>query len=399
MDDTATMNRIRDLESFANSPAAESREVATTPQTALPNQVVYGAQRVAVYRDEKKVLERLKVLAAAAGGEWYYRWSTQGKGGKTEWVEGPSIKLADDLARIFGNCDIDTRCVDMGDNWLFLSRFIDLETGYSRTRPFQQRKSQLTIKGDSGRARDIAFQIGVSKAERNVIVHSLRTFSDYAFQEAKNSLIEKIGKNIVGYRDRVLAGIDDQGIDRVRIERVIGRAAKDWLAPDIAKVIASMKAIADGMQTWDEAFPPNVEKSDPKTGEVLDKFVAKDEVKAETMEAETGDATDTDNETQQSQQQELVSPSDDTAAATDAGANGVPQAVAPASTNSGDAPNNDATYTAYAEAWIDTSTNAEECAARWSREKTMRNKCNVSPENRDALDARKKAKVAQLKGK
>ena len=41
-----------------------------------------------------------------------------------------------------------------------------------------------------------------------------------------------------------------------RVERVVGRPAKDWLAPDIAKIIAMMKSVADGMASVDEAFPP-----------------------------------------------------------------------------------------------------------------------------------------------
>ena len=41
-----------------------------------------------------------------------------------------------------------------------------------------------------------------------------------------------------------------------RVERILGRAAKDWLAPDIARVIAMGKAISDGMATLEETFPP-----------------------------------------------------------------------------------------------------------------------------------------------
>ena len=31
---------------------------------------------------------------------------------------------------------------------------------------------------------------------------------------------------------------------------------KDWLAPDIARVLAMMRAVADGMASADDSFPP-----------------------------------------------------------------------------------------------------------------------------------------------
>jgi hypothetical protein len=42
-------------------------------------------------------------LAAAAGSDWFYRFPVKKKDGGQDWIEGPSIKLANDIARIFGN--------------------------------------------------------------------------------------------------------------------------------------------------------------------------------------------------------------------------------------------------------------------------------------------------------
>ena len=57
----------------------------------------------------------------------------------------------------------------MGDAWIIYARLMDLETGFAMTRPFQQRKGQKAMKTDDARALDIALQIGVSKAIRNVV--------------------------------------------------------------------------------------------------------------------------------------------------------------------------------------------------------------------------------------
>lgn len=253
------------LDAFARAPEAPLAETANALMTvgaAPPVERVIGAQQIAIPRDEKKVLEKIKVLAAAAGTDWYYRYPVKSKGGGQDWVEGPSIKLANDLARLYGNCEIETRVTDLGDSWLIYARFTDYETGFVMTRPFQQRKGQRGMRTGDDRGLDIAFQIGASKAIRNVIVNSLQTFADFAFDEARNSLIEKIGRNLEGWRERCIQRIAERKIELNRVERAIGRPAKDWMAPDLARVVAMMQSIADGMASIDETFPPLEKPSD-----------------------------------------------------------------------------------------------------------------------------------------
>src|SRR6266853_2553728 len=173
----------------------------------LPAERPMGAQHVAVKRKTSAVLAEIRALAAAAGEAWYYRWPVKSKNddssSSTKWIEGPSIKLANDLARVYGNCHVDVRVIENDTSWFFYAMFTDLETGFSMTRPFQQRKNQKSIRGSDDRQRDIAFQIGASKAIRNIVVNALQTYADYGFEEARNSLIEKIGKNLEGSRERL----------------------------------------------------------------------------------------------------------------------------------------------------------------------------------------------------
>lgn len=248
-----------------------SMEASTGSQMA--HSQVHGAQQVAVKRDTGKVLQDLKVLAAAAGENWYYRFPVKDRRtNKTSYIEGPSIKLANDLARIYGNCEIDCRATDLGSVVLFHARFIDLETGFSLTRPFRQNKGVAKIGGaDNDRREDMAFQIGASKAIRNVIVNALQTFSAYAFEEARHALIDKIATQ-PGYRDRVLERMA-AAVDIKRVEAVLGRAVKDWTNPDLAKAVAMMTAVSDGMATLDETFPPLDEPKPADAGQVMDQFV------------------------------------------------------------------------------------------------------------------------------
>src|SRR5262245_7103901 len=215
-----------------------------------------GAIKVDIKRDERAVLQRLKALAAHAGEDWFYRYPVKDKKtNRTSYIEGPSIKLANEVARVYGNDEIDTRIIDLGPDWLIYARFTDYETGFSMTRPYQQRKSQRSIGEDADRQRDIALQIGCSKAIRNVVTNALQTFADFAFDEARMSLIDKIGKDIGRWRTNTVGKLEEK-VDIKRVEAVMGRAAADWLAPDIAQVIAMMKTVSDGMATIDETFPP-----------------------------------------------------------------------------------------------------------------------------------------------
>jgi hypothetical protein len=234
-----------------------------------------GAQKVAVLRDEARVLQKIKALAAAAGADWFYRFPVKKKGGGTDFITGPSIKLANNIARLYGNCTIDVRLVDNGATWWIYAKFIDLETGFSMVRPFQQDKgaSRMGGTGPEAEARrlDIALQIGVSKAIRNVIVNSLELHCDFAFTEAQRNLVGRIGANLNEYRARAIKWFADNAVALGRVEATMGRAAKDWLAPDLARLAAEIKAVEDGMATADETWPPGAPpepKRDPPPAEM-----------------------------------------------------------------------------------------------------------------------------------
>jgi hypothetical protein len=254
-------DRSRDLAAFANAAGQSNQPIPgghalVRPTTGLAERII-GAQHLSVHRDEAKVLQKLASIAAAAGNDWLYRFPVRKRDGGQDWIEGPSIKLANDVARIFGNNINEIREIDVGDAWVFYARFTDLETGFSMERAYRQRKSQGSMKTkDADRQLDIAYSIGQSKAIRNCICNALQIYADYAFEHARNSLVEKIGKDLDSWRARTLEGLGKIPVDVARAERVIGRAARDWLAPHVAQIIAMMKSVADGMATADDVFPP-----------------------------------------------------------------------------------------------------------------------------------------------
>lgn len=255
--ETTTKERRDALDEFAARTVPTGGALATLPPVPPPAHQIVGSQNVANRRDDREVLVKIRELAAAMGENWYYRFPVKNKRtGQTDWIEGPSIKLTNDVARIYGNCEVDCREQDLGSSFLFYARFVDLETGFALTRPFQQHKSAAKIGGDDIQRRDtMAEQIGVSKAERNVVANALQTFVDFAFEEAKDALVVKIGRDLDSWRAKIIERFSAK-VDLKRVEAVIGRPAKNWLAPDIARVIAMGKAVEEGMSSLDETFPP-----------------------------------------------------------------------------------------------------------------------------------------------
>lgn len=282
MSDTATRERSRLDEFAAQAPTSKGELVPQQAYQAPTEQ--HGALAVQVRRDEGRIRQKIRELAAMAGEEWYYRWPVKNKRDKrTDWVEGPSIKCANALVMLYGSCRVDCRFQDIGTHWVFYAQFVDYESGTEVVRPFQQRKSSGRMGDDVERNLDIAYAMGVSKAERNVVVNALQAFADFAVEQAKQALTDKIGNDLERYR-RIISERVAKHVEIARVEAIVGRPAKEWLAADISRIIAMGKAIDDGMASWKDSFPPL--RPDDKDDEALDKF-AKDSASGQTT-APTG---------------------------------------------------------------------------------------------------------------
>jgi len=301
------MNDVDKLNELANAGAQPNQphgHALVRPTQGIAERIV-GAQPVAVRRDLGSVRQQIKEIAAMAGPDWFYRFPVRTQQGGQDWIEGPSIKLANNVARIYGNNSNEVREVDVGDAWVFYARFTDIETGFSMERAFHQRKSQTAMKTkDRERQQDIAYQIGQSKAIRNAIVNALGVYCDFAFDEARNSIVEKIGKDLKGWIERTKERLAQLPVDLKRVERVVGRPAGQWLATDVARVVALGQSVRDGMATIDECFPPDQEiisEQTPKP-ETKTESGTPDESGTESGETAQGtDATTNDNASQEKQ--------------------------------------------------------------------------------------------------
>lgn len=235
----------------------------TPPGTAMravgapgTNMASIGAQVVPVRRDYAQVMRNIKIMAAMSGDRFFYRWDVKNRDGTTSTIIGATIKAANTIARSYGNCEVDCRAYDEGTHWTFYARFNDFESGFSLTRAFIQHKKQQTFNTqDAERKQQMAFALGQSKAIRNVILNALGDLGDFAVQEAMASLVNRIGRNLPGARDRLVEKLRSMKIDPARVERIVGRPIADMLAPDIARVVGSLSTISDGMASADDLFP------------------------------------------------------------------------------------------------------------------------------------------------
>jgi hypothetical protein len=261
-------DKLESMVGFAQPVGGELAVVTPAPNAGMTiSDGIITAQKVEVERDDAKVLRKIATLAAVAGEDWFYTFPVKKRGGGTESIEGPSIKCANNVARAYGNCQVDTRVQDAGSSWIIYARFVDYETGFSMMRPFQQDKGAGAIGGtNDARRRDMAFQMGVSKAIRNVVCNALETFTTFAFEEAKKNLVGRIGKDLPKYRERVLERIKEMGVDLKRVELTAGRTVDAWIATDVARIVAQIKAIGDGMATIEETWPP-LPPAAPKSGD------------------------------------------------------------------------------------------------------------------------------------
>lgn len=228
-------------------------------QTALGNQAikVLVSTPIVERRNLAVVRARLKALCAENGDRYVYSWTVKDRRNKRETViEGLTIKAAMDLWRIYGNCfagPLD--CEDRGTHWLFTAIFFDRETGSIAMRSFLQRKSQQTGMRDQDRAEDIIFQIGQSKAIRNVIVNALSADANFMLEMSKKRLTEWISANRGKADEFIDHTCEEYAIDQRRIEAVIGRVRDQWTVRDMARVMAELRGIDEGLQNEQNAFP------------------------------------------------------------------------------------------------------------------------------------------------
>lgn len=236
------------------------------------------AVSVQVPRSLVEVNRRLKEEALIGGESFYYGWGA----GKNH-IEGPSIQLATSAARAWGNCAVEMEDVqDMPDSWVFTAIFVDIETGFTLKRQFRQSKTSIVHgKHDQYRKEDIRFQIGQSKAARNVIINALpNSIIKEAMETAKSGVRDRLEKwiknkskdgkdGMVIAQDGAIDKLKKCGIEESLILEKFGRTARGGLTIDDLIVIkGDMIAIDDGSERAEELY--SSKDAEPSTDSLME---------------------------------------------------------------------------------------------------------------------------------
>jgi len=216
---------------------------------------IVTARAVQVKRNPKAIMAELGDLCDQFGELFYYSWEAKGADGKVSTIEGLTTKAANVLMMAWGNCRVDTRCLDKGEYWEFLAQYIDYEKGVTITRPFRQRKAMnLGKRMDAERKMDIQFQIGASKAARNVIDKVLVLQSEFMVERSKNKLLEWVTKNKDKAIENLQRASKQNGVPLERLERYVERKQPEWLPRHLARLLQAFRAISEGVGTVDDIF-------------------------------------------------------------------------------------------------------------------------------------------------
>jgi hypothetical protein len=207
-------------------------------------------------RNLEVVQRRCEAEAELAGDEFFYSWNQGG-----ESIEGLSVGAALAIVRNFGNCAVEVKVTELPNSYVFDGVFVDLETGFNLVRPYRQNKQSPKTKSGkdvySGeRGIDIIFQIGTSKAIRNVVLNAVpKWITTKVIAKAKKNVVaqyEELG--IEKVKGIIFRKAEAQGISRDRIEGVYGKE-KVWDIETCVKIGTAIKAVTDGVEKATDLFP------------------------------------------------------------------------------------------------------------------------------------------------
>lgn len=223
-------------------------------------------------RQLKEVQDRCIEEAELAGDLFYYGWPVRNKDGTLSRIEGPSVLLANALVRNFGNCAVENLPVqETATSWIFTSAFVDFETGFTLTRQFRMDKNfPVYGKHDKYRKDDIRFQIGQSKATRNVVLNAgpaaiVDKMMEVAKQSVRTQIEARIESHSIGkVKDSMVKAFESYGIKVEQIEEKIEVPLKAWDAETLTILSGDLKALQKGNESADALFPKETDEPPPE---------------------------------------------------------------------------------------------------------------------------------------
>jgi hypothetical protein len=274
--DTKTGEVVEESPDFSGVPAITDLPIKDLIMGGSALQQIRGDRITAVAVQKPRSIPQIAhaVLeeAESAGEAFLYKWR-QGDG----WVMGGTVGLALCIARLFGNSEVRIAVDEYPDHWMMYAQWTDYETGFNITRPFRQRKDQDVgsgFKKDPGRRLDVIFQIGVSKALRNVIFNAVPSWiREQAIERAETSASKAIKPGEVEERaTKAIKALDTfspyEAADTKRlIERERGAPVNKWTPRDIVELRASHNSLKERTYSFGDIFGALDDKAEDAGGD------------------------------------------------------------------------------------------------------------------------------------
>jgi hypothetical protein len=177
---------------------------------------------------------------------------------------GPSVHLARELARIWGNTDYGVREThrddDLGRSEVLAFAW-DQQTNSRTSRSFlvphaRMVKKQRTVLTDLGDIHLNNTNQGARALRECIFAIMPADFVAEAQAVARKTLVEGDGKPLQERIATAVAAFAALGVDVPRIEQRIGRTRGQWTPSDMADLTILGRTLERGETTVDEAFPP-----------------------------------------------------------------------------------------------------------------------------------------------
>lgn len=198
------------------------------------------------------------------------------RGGST--VSGPSIRFAEELARLWGNLDYGIKELSRDEDKSEMQAYCwDLETNTISVQNF----TNPHVRESGGKLvaltsiRDI-YEINANMAARRLRARILAILPSYLVDDAisacKTALAGKADEPLSDRVKKMVTAFHKVGVSRERIEMRLGHSVEDMTADDFSEYIGIYNAIKDGVQKISDWFdaPKEAGELTAELNEVLD---------------------------------------------------------------------------------------------------------------------------------
>jgi len=141
------------------------------------------------HRPAQEILDECKAIGRAMAGLAFYELEFKNKRGQTSIIRGASTHLAEAVFQAHGNAFLGSQYQSETETAFQISAlFVNSRTGAMRCMSYRQPKrtpgTAAAFRDDPERGLSMAYQIGESKATRNVVGKSLKFYIEAAYREA-----------------------------------------------------------------------------------------------------------------------------------------------------------------------------------------------------------------------